>query len=92
MKFMAYFSAEGSKIWGKAGRVPASKAVMESEEYLSLPYRDEFVKAQKRLSLRRRLIIIMQLIQSLQNSSSQSFLAIHPLRMDWPLLKQRLMI
>lgn len=47
MKFMAYFSAEGSKIWGKAGHVPASKAVMESEEYLSLPYRDEFVKAQK---------------------------------------------
>ncbi len=47
MKFMAYFSTEGSKIWGKAGHVPASKAVMESEEYLSLPYRDEFVKAQK---------------------------------------------
>lgn len=47
MKFMAYFSAEGSKIWGKAGHVPAAKAIMESEEYLSLPYRDEFVKAQK---------------------------------------------
>ena len=47
MKFMAYFSAEGSKIWGKAGHVPAAKAVMESEEYQSLPYRTEFVKAQK---------------------------------------------
>lgn len=47
MKFMAYFSAEGSKIWGQAGHVPAANAVMESAEYQELPYRDEFVKAQK---------------------------------------------
>lgn len=47
MKFMKYFTMEGGKTWGQAGHVPAGKAVIASDEYLSLPYRDEFIKSQQ---------------------------------------------
>lgn len=47
MKFMVYFSTQGAQIWGNAGHVPACTAIAESDEYQALPYRDEFVKAQK---------------------------------------------
>ncbi|MCR5755381.1 MAG: hypothetical protein K6G30_11310, partial [Acetatifactor sp.] len=47
MKFIAYFATEGEKIWGKAGHVPSNTTVATSEEYQSLPYRDEFVKARE---------------------------------------------
>lgn len=47
MKFMKYFTMEGGKIWAQAGHVPAGKAVTASDEYLSLPYREEFIKSQQ---------------------------------------------
>ncbi|MFC4601811.1 ABC transporter substrate-binding protein [Cohnella hongkongensis] len=47
MKFMKYFTMEGGKIWAQAGHVPAGKAVTASEEYLNLPYREEFIQSQK---------------------------------------------
>ena len=46
-KFMRYFSEVGGSTWGKAGHVPANKNVTSSQEYLNLPYRSEFLKAQK---------------------------------------------
>lgn len=47
MKFIDYFATEGALIWGNAGHVPACTAIAVSDEYQSLPYRDQFVKAQK---------------------------------------------
>lgn len=47
MKFMKYFTMEGGKIWGQAGHVPVGKAVIASDDFLSLPYREEFIKSQK---------------------------------------------
>ncbi|GIP57390.1 ABC transporter substrate-binding protein [Paenibacillus woosongensis] len=47
MKFMKYFTLEGGKIWAQAGHVPAAKAVTASDEYMNLPYREEFVASQK---------------------------------------------
>lgn len=47
MKFIDYFATEGALIWGNAGHVPACTAIAESDEYQALPYRDQFVAAQK---------------------------------------------
>lgn len=47
MKFMVYFAEQGATIWANAGHVPAYTAVAESDEYKEMPYREEFVKAQK---------------------------------------------
>lgn len=47
MKFMVYFAEKGALTWGNAGHVPAYTEVAESGEYKALPYREEFVKAQK---------------------------------------------
>ncbi|MBP2110688.1 multiple sugar transport system substrate-binding protein [Paenibacillus silagei] len=46
-KFMKYFSEVGGEIWGQAGHVPANSKITESEAYKSLPYRSEFIEAQK---------------------------------------------
>ncbi len=47
MKFAKYYTEVGGKTWGQAGHVPAGKAVAESSEYTGLPYRNEFIAAQK---------------------------------------------
>lgn len=43
MDFMKYFSEVGGAIWGQAGHVPANHAIVQSEAYLELPYRKQFV-------------------------------------------------
>ncbi len=46
MKFIQYFTLEGGKIWAQAGHVPTAKAVVASEDYKNLPYREAFIHAQ----------------------------------------------
>lgn len=43
MDFMKYFSAVGGAIWGQAGHVPANHAVVQSQAYQGLPYRNLFI-------------------------------------------------
>ncbi|MWV47240.1 extracellular solute-binding protein [Paenibacillus sp. HJL G12] len=43
MDFMKYFSEVGGAIWGQAGHVPASRAIVQSTAYQALPYRKLFV-------------------------------------------------
>jgi multiple sugar transport system substrate-binding protein len=47
LKFAKYYTEIAGKIWGQAGHVPAGKAVAASAEYNALPYRSEFIAAQK---------------------------------------------
>ncbi|MBB6733986.1 ABC transporter substrate-binding protein [Cohnella sp. CBP 2801] len=45
MAFIRYFSETGSSLWGEAGHVPANKAVVQSRDYLQLPYRPLFLES-----------------------------------------------
>lgn len=49
MAFMTYFSEAGSMLWGQAGHVPANRAVVQSQAYKEMPYRDLFIKAQRQV-------------------------------------------
>lgn len=70
-KFMKYFSEVGGKTWGQAGHVPANSNVTASEEYKSLPYRNEFIEAQKTVKFApptdKYTTIITTISESLQN-------------------------
>lgn len=70
-KFMRYFSEVGGSTWGKAGHVPANKNVTASQDYLNLPYRSEFLKAQKTVKFApptdKYNTIVTILAESLQN-------------------------
>lgn len=70
-KFMRYYSEVGGSTWGKAGHVPANKNVTASQDYLNLPYRSEFLKAQKTVKFApptdKYNTIVTILAESLQN-------------------------
>ncbi|MBB6634215.1 ABC transporter substrate-binding protein [Cohnella thailandensis] len=70
-KFMKYFSEVGGSTWGKAGHVPANKNVTSSSDYLALPYRSEFIEAQKTVKFAPQTdkynTIVTILAESLQN-------------------------
>ncbi|MRN53683.1 ABC transporter substrate-binding protein [Paenibacillus monticola] len=70
-KFMKYFSEVGGEIWGQAGHVPANSKVTTSEAYKQLPYRSEFIEAQKTVKFApptdKYTTIITTISESLQN-------------------------
>lgn len=70
-KFMKYFSEVGGSTWGKAGHVPANANVTASDEYKSLPYRDQFIEAQKTVKFApqtdKYTTIVTTIAESLQN-------------------------
>lgn len=45
VEFMVYASQEEGVTWAGSGQIPAGKKVIESEEYLALPYRSSYMAA-----------------------------------------------
>lgn len=70
-KFMKYFSEIGGETWGQAGHVPANSKVTTSDAYKSLPYRSEFIEAQKTVKFApptdKYTTIITTISEELQN-------------------------
>jgi multiple sugar transport system substrate-binding protein len=70
-KFMKYFSEVGGSTWGQAGHVPANNNVTDSQAYQSLPYRSQFIAAQKTVKFAPQTdkynTIVTTLSESLQN-------------------------
>ncbi len=45
VEFIVAASSEGGATWAKSGQIPSNMEVLESEEYLSLPYRSDYKSA-----------------------------------------------
>lgn len=45
VKFIVAASGEGGATWAQSGQIPANVQVLESDEYLSLPYRSDYKSA-----------------------------------------------
>lgn len=45
VKFIVAASSEGGATWAKSGQIPSNLKVLESQEYLSLPYRSDYKSA-----------------------------------------------
>lgn len=45
VKFIVATSSEGGATWAQSGQIPANLSVLESAEYLALPYRSDYMTA-----------------------------------------------